>query len=67
MTPAPAPPTPWPAWSPPRASTPGRQLGMGLWVTHQLDLDVTLRHAGDGFTVRLRHLPGSSGPPAAAG
>jgi anti-sigma regulatory factor (Ser/Thr protein kinase) len=40
-------------------STSDRRLGMGLWVMHQLDLDVALRHAGDGFTVRLRHLPGS--------
>jgi hypothetical protein len=24
----------------------------------QLGIDVTLRHADDGFTVRLRHLPG---------
>lgn len=39
-------------------NTPGQHLGMGLWVTHQLDIDVTLRHAGRGFTVRLRHLPG---------
>jgi hypothetical protein len=28
--------------------------GLGLWVTHQLDLDTALVHAGDGFTVRLR-------------
>jgi anti-sigma regulatory factor (Ser/Thr protein kinase) len=48
-------------------STPDRRLGMGLWVMHQLDLDVTLRHTGDGFTVRLRHLPGSAGLSAAAG
>jgi hypothetical protein len=40
---------------------------MGLWVTHQLDIDVTLRHIGDGFIVRLRHLPGSPGPAAVAG
>jgi anti-sigma regulatory factor (Ser/Thr protein kinase) len=33
---------------------PGRQLGLGLWAMHQLDIDVALRHAGDGFTVRLR-------------
>jgi anti-sigma regulatory factor (Ser/Thr protein kinase) len=39
-------------------STPDRRLGMGLWVMHQLDLDVALRHSGDGFTVRLRHSPG---------
>jgi anti-sigma regulatory factor (Ser/Thr protein kinase) len=39
-------------------STPDRRLGMGLWVMHQLDLDVALRHSGDGFTVRLRHPPG---------
>jgi anti-sigma regulatory factor (Ser/Thr protein kinase) len=31
-----------------------RRLGLGLWVMHQLDIDVTLRHADDGFTVRLR-------------
>jgi anti-sigma regulatory factor (Ser/Thr protein kinase) len=37
------------------SSTPGRHLGLGLWVMHQLDIDVTLRHTGDGFTVRLRH------------
>jgi anti-sigma regulatory factor (Ser/Thr protein kinase) len=49
------------------SSTPDRHLGLGLWVTHQLDIDVTLRHASDGFTVRLRHLPGSSRPAAAAG
>jgi hypothetical protein len=45
----------------------GEHLGMGLWVTHQLDTDVTLRYAGDGFTVRLRHLPRSSRPAATAG
>jgi anti-sigma regulatory factor (Ser/Thr protein kinase) len=39
------------------SSNPDRHLGMGLWVTHQLDIDVTLHHASDGFTVRLRHLP----------
>ena len=39
-------------------STPDRRLGMGLWVMHQLDLDVALRHTGDGFAVRLRHPPG---------
>jgi anti-sigma regulatory factor (Ser/Thr protein kinase) len=48
-------------------STPDRRLGMGLWVIHQLDLDVALRNTGGGFTLRLRHLPGSSGPAAAAG
>ena len=48
-------------------NTPDRRLGMGLWVMHQLDLDVALRHTADGFTVRLRHLPGSSGPTATAG
>lgn len=31
-----------------------RRLGLGLWVMHQLDIDVVLRHADDGFTVRLR-------------
>ena len=42
----------------PVPSTPDRHLGLGLWVMHQLDVDVTLRHTSDGFTVRLRHLPG---------
>ncbi len=28
--------------------------GLGLWVTHQLDIDVALIRSGDGFTVRLR-------------
>ena len=35
-------------------NTPDRRLGLGLWVMHQLDIDVALRHADDGFTVRLR-------------
>jgi anti-sigma regulatory factor (Ser/Thr protein kinase) len=43
------------------SNIPDRHLGMGLWVMHQLDIDVTLHHASDGFTVRLRHLPRSSG------
>ena len=29
-------------------------LGLGLWVIHQLDIDVALKHADDGFTIRLR-------------
>jgi anti-sigma regulatory factor (Ser/Thr protein kinase) len=44
-----------------------RRLGLGLWVMHQLDIDVTLRRASDGFTVRLRHSQRSSGSAAAAG
>jgi anti-sigma regulatory factor (Ser/Thr protein kinase) len=32
------------------AATPG----LGLWLIHQLGIDVALRHADDGFTVRLR-------------
>jgi anti-sigma regulatory factor (Ser/Thr protein kinase) len=40
----------------------GQRLGHGLWVMHQLDIDVALRHTHEGFTVRLRHFPGSSGP-----
>src|SRR5689334_17899999 len=43
------------------SNTSDRRLGLGLWVIHQLDVDVTLRRASDGFTVRLRHLPDSSG------
>jgi hypothetical protein len=35
-------------------------------VRRQLDVDVTLRHTGDRFTVRLR-LPRSSGSAATAG
>ena len=30
------------------------QGGLGLWFMHQLDADVELRYAADGFTVRLR-------------
>jgi anti-sigma regulatory factor (Ser/Thr protein kinase) len=30
------------------------RLGLGLWAMHQLDIDVALRHTGDGFTIRLR-------------
>jgi anti-sigma regulatory factor (Ser/Thr protein kinase) len=29
-------------------------LGLGLWVINQLDIDVALKHADDGFTIRLR-------------
>lgn len=36
--------------------------GLGLWVTHQLDLDVDLMAASDGFTVRLRAKKGSPTP-----
>jgi anti-sigma regulatory factor (Ser/Thr protein kinase) len=32
----------------------GIGAGMGLWITHQLDIDVALLSAADGFTVRLR-------------
>jgi anti-sigma regulatory factor (Ser/Thr protein kinase) len=28
--------------------------GLGLWLIHQLDIDVALNHVHDGFTVRLR-------------
>jgi anti-sigma regulatory factor (Ser/Thr protein kinase) len=47
--------------------TSDRRLGLGLWVIHQLDVDITLRRADGGFTVRLRHLPGSPGSAATAG
>ncbi len=36
------------------SNTPDRRSGLGLWAMHQLDIDVALRHADDGFTVRLR-------------
>jgi anti-sigma regulatory factor (Ser/Thr protein kinase) len=47
------------------APTSDRGLGLGLWVMHQLDIDVAL-HADNGFTVRLRHLPDPSAPTATA-
>lgn len=52
---------------PATGSTSDRRLGLGLWVIHQLDVDVTLWHSDDGFTVRLRHQPRSSGSAATAG
>lgn len=36
------------------AAHPTANPGLGLWVLHQLDLDVALIHTGDAFTVRLR-------------
>ncbi len=36
------------------ASSSTAHPGLGLWLIHQLDIDVALNHAGDGFTVRLR-------------
>ena len=33
------------------------QPGLGLWLIHQLDIDVALKHSDDGFTVRLRAGP----------
>src|SRR5215475_8367407 len=36
-------------------ATPGAKgLGMGLWLTHQLDIDVALIRTPESFTVRLR-------------
>ena len=32
--------------------------GLGLWLAHQLDLDVALIHDDGGFTVRLSTIPG---------
>jgi anti-sigma regulatory factor (Ser/Thr protein kinase) len=52
---------------PAAGSTSDRRLGLGLWVIHQLDLDVALERASSGFTVRLRHLPGSPASAVAAG
>ncbi len=48
------------------SSTPDHRLGLGLWVTHQLNIDVALRRTGDGFTVRLRHPAGPCEPAANA-
>ena len=39
---------------PPPGDISDRRGGLGLWAMHQLDIDVALRHTGDGFTVRLR-------------
>jgi anti-sigma regulatory factor (Ser/Thr protein kinase) len=38
----------------PAADRTATTLGLGLWLIHQLDIDVALKHADDGFTVRLR-------------
>lgn len=38
--------------TPPANGAAGPELG--LWLTHQLDIDVALIHGDDGFTVRLR-------------
>lgn len=35
------------------SSTADQRLGLGMWVMHQLDIDVALRYTDDGFTVRL--------------
>jgi anti-sigma regulatory factor (Ser/Thr protein kinase) len=48
-------------------SIPDRRAGLGLWVIHQLDIDVTLSHTGNGFTIRLRSLPDPSGSAPTAG
>lgn len=32
----------------------GAAPGLGLWLTHQLDIDVALIHGDGGFTIRLR-------------
>jgi hypothetical protein len=37
----------------PPASSPA-DAELGLWLTHQLDIDVALIYGDDGFTVRLR-------------
>jgi anti-sigma regulatory factor (Ser/Thr protein kinase) len=37
-----------------RAASTAATPGLGLWLIHQLDIDVALQHADDGFTVRLR-------------
>ena len=36
---------------------------LGLWLTHQLEIDVALIYSADGFTVRLRGgiIPGLTG------
>ena len=38
------------------------QSGWGLWLIHQFDIDTTLIHSDDGFTVRLRAEWGEPGP-----
>jgi anti-sigma regulatory factor (Ser/Thr protein kinase) len=41
----------------PIPSSRGTHQGLGLWLIHQLDMDVALKYADDGFTVRLRAGP----------
>jgi anti-sigma regulatory factor (Ser/Thr protein kinase) len=48
----PGPADPLAGLTPPRYDAAGS--GLGLWLTHQLDIDVALIHADSGFTVRLR-------------
>lgn len=48
----PGPPDPLAGLIPPASSAADAELG--LWLTHQLDIDVALIYGDDGFTVRLR-------------
>jgi anti-sigma regulatory factor (Ser/Thr protein kinase) len=48
----PGPANPLAGLIPPASSAADAELG--LWLTHQLDIDVTLIYGHDGFTVRLR-------------
>ena len=50
--PGPGPADPLAGLSPPTSSAEYGELG--LWLTHQLDIDVDLIYDDDGFTVRLR-------------
>jgi anti-sigma regulatory factor (Ser/Thr protein kinase) len=43
---------------------PGTTSGRGLWIAHQMDIDVALFAAASGFTVRLRADRADSGDPA---
>lgn len=52
-TTAPAHPDPLAGLIPPPASS-AADAELGLWLTHQLDIDVALIYGDDGFTVRLR-------------
>jgi anti-sigma regulatory factor (Ser/Thr protein kinase) len=43
---------------------PGRTSGRGLWIAHQMEIDVALFAAATGFTVRLRADRADAGTPA---
>lgn len=48
----PGPANPLAGLAPPASRSADAELG--LWLTHQLDIDVALIYGDDGFTIRLR-------------